>query len=239
MNKTAIITAVAALLLAVGVAQADVVADDFEGGVNMGYWSFSGGDVIETTGGNPGAWLHSPTLDTFAPILDTAYGVEFFTGDYVAGHVTRISGDFQTLHADFGTAGYPLALLLRDAAGTYDNIEDDVYVYWVDENLWIPQAGDGWTHYDFDIPSDFEGAPGELPAGWFGGSYMTGSDVFPSDRTWQSVLANVEKVEFWWIHPAWFGIFQQWEAGADNIELELMVTTAAEESSLSAIKALY
>lgn len=230
-----------AIALLAAPAAAAVVTDDFEGGANMGGWNFiPAGDVIENDGGNPGGWLHSPTLDTFAPICDTGWGVDYFHGDYVANGVTRISGDFQTLAAMNGTAWYPFALLLRDAGGTIANPEDDVYVYWVDENnVWCPQLGEGWTHYDFAIPSDFVGAPGELPTGWMGGSYTSGPDIFPGDRTWQSVLENVEMVEFWWFHPAWVGIFTQWEVGADNIEIELNLTTATASSNLSSIKALY
>ena len=81
-------------------------------------------------------------------------------------------------------------MLLRNDMGTPD-IEDDVYVYPDPFATVIPQIGEGWTHYDFDIPSDFVGGPGELPAGWLGGSYWTGGDLFPEDRTFQDVMSNV------------------------------------------------
>ena len=199
----------AGLMLVAVPVLADTFTEGFEGGSNVGDWTFGNdADAIETEGGNPDAWFHNDYLNTFAPIFRCAYYGDMFTGNYVANGVTQISGDFQTLAADNGTAYYPFALLLRNTYGTPNDVEDDVYVYWVDENdVWCPQLGEGWTHYDFPIPSDFEGAPGELPEEWMGGSYFSGPDIFPEDKTWQEVISSVDRVEFWWFHPAWVGIF--------------------------------
>ncbi len=231
----------AAALLIVAPALADTFTEGFEGGSNTGDWTFgNSADVIETDGGNPGAWFHNDYLNTFAPIFRCAYGGDVFTGDYFTQGVTMISGDFQTLEAMNGTAYYPFALLLRNTYGTPEDIEDDIYVYWVDENdVWCPQLGEGWTHYDFPIPSDFVGLPGELPDGWMGGSYMTGPDIFPEDATWQEVISSVDRVEFWWFHPAWFGIFTWWDVGADNLTIEWTGGTPTENTTWGSVKALF
>lgn len=207
---------VAAMLLP-SVASATTYVDDFEGGLNPSGWAFiRGGDVFEGSGGNPGGWLHQPSYDTFAPRLDHVFGVTTpFDGDYQAANVTRISLDAQTLDLDFGTGdGFQLTLVLRDEKGTPFDVSDDDYVYFVGPN--VPLVGAGWTHYDFDIPSQFAGT---LPPGWKGGWFEDCENLRPG-VVWADVVKNVQRVEFWWIDPCLFAIFQNWNVGADNIAIE-------------------
>jgi hypothetical protein len=223
------------------VAVADTFTEEFEMGSNVGGWTFGNdADTIESEGGNPGGWFHNDNLNTFAPIFRCEYYGAMFTGNYVEMGVSRISGDFITLVAMNGTAWYPFALLLRNTRGTPENVEDDDYVYWVDDiNVWCPQLGEGWTHYDFDIPCDFVGEPQEVPEGWFGGSYENPEMLRP-DVTWQDVLTSIDRVEFWWFHPAWFGIFTWWEVGADNVTIEWSPGGVATQSETwGGVKALY
>lgn len=238
-----ILTLLAVLLLST-TAFADTFTADFEDGLNAGNWTFSGGGWLDTlypTGGNPGGWYGVNGIDTFAPILSSEYGAEVFAGNYVAMQVSRISGDFKTDASNNEFANYyNFTVLLRNNNNTPNDIEDDLYVYPDPFANVIPQVGQGWTHYDFDIPSDFVGAPGELPAGWVGGSYFSGPDWFPEDRTYQEVLANVTSVEFWWIHPAFFAILSIWDAGADNITIEYADgAVGTEEASWGGVKALF
>ena len=228
----------AGLMLVAAPVLADSFTEGYEGGSNVGNWTFGNpADAIETEGGNPDAWFHNPNLDTFAPIFRTGYYGEMFTGNYVAMGVTQISGDFQTLSASNGTQGYPFALLLRNTYGNPNDVETDVYVYKVYDQC--PMLDESWTHYDFAIPSDFEGALGELPEGWEGGSYWTGGDIFPEDKTWQEVISSVDRIEFWWFHPAWFGIFASWDVGSDNLTIEYGGSVATENATWSEVKSLY
>jgi hypothetical protein len=195
-------------------ALADTYTDTFEGGANPTGWHFlQGGDVLESTGGNPGYWLHQPQWDTFAPILRHSSTDSPFSGDYPAAGVTAISIDIQTLYTDFPIDGRPFAILLADTKGT-DSPEDDDYVYYVNEEPGVPTPAEGWVHIDFAIPSDSE----TLPAGWVG-AYYGDMENFRDGVTWSDVITSVDHVEFWWIHPAWFGIFQNWNVGADNISI--------------------
>src|SRR3954471_16372738 len=71
--------------------RAATFVDTFEGGANSAGWNFgsSNADVVEPTGGNPGAWLHNNLLDTFAPILRSEFGVNSdFVGNLRAKGVT-------------------------------------------------------------------------------------------------------------------------------------------------------
>ncbi|MFH1279359.1 MAG: hypothetical protein ABIK65_13385 [Candidatus Eisenbacteria bacterium] len=227
------------LCLALPVMAVTVTAD-FEGGVNNGNWTFYGwSESINPNGGNPGGWLSSGYYWAFWPICQCEPGAADFTGDYVAMGVTRLSGDFTTpLCENQGANGWPFTVLLRNDMGTPD-IEDDVYVYPDPFNWLIPQIGEGWTHYDFDIPSDFVGGPGQLPAGWLGGSYLTGGDIFPSDVAFQEVIGNVTTVEFHWNHPAYFTFDTGWEVGADNITIEYGDPTGTEHTSWGDVKAMF
>lgn len=231
---------IALLLVVSSPVLAGTVTADFEGGTNLGNWTFEHWDEsLQTAGGNPDGWYHTGSdLFTFAPVLKCESGAPGFTGNYAAMGVTRISGDFLTTYCENDWANtFNFTVLLRNDNGTPFNPEDDVYVYPDAFVNLIPQIGSGWTHYDFDIPSTFVGGPGELPAGWLGGSYLTGLDVFPSDRTFQDVIGSVTNVEFWWIHPAFWAIVVPWEAGGDNITIESGGAVPVTSSSVSDLKA--
>ena len=222
-------------------ASADTFTADFEGGTNIGGWTFNGFfDSLNATGGNPGGWYGSAQRDTWAPIFKTTESNGIFTGNYFTRGVTRISGDFKTDNCDNKWANtYNFTILLRNDGGTPGDETDDFYVYPDPFANLIPQVSAGWTHYDFAIPSDFVGGPGELPAGWMGGSYMTGLDVFPSDKTFQDVMTTMTTVEFWWIHPAFWSIYAMWDIGADNITIEYGAPIPVEHATWGDVKALY
>ncbi|MEM9382815.1 MAG: hypothetical protein AAGB93_22875 [Planctomycetota bacterium] len=208
--RTFLLTAVA--LLAPAAAQ----TDDFDSGTNPNGWSFNviPPDVLEPTGGNPGGWLRNPLVDSFAPILTTGAGnTSPFTGDYRASGVTRISIDARTDGAAFGAGGREFSLLLRDTKGTA-MVDDDDYVYFV--GPLVPQVGQGWSSYSFDIPSQSNDI---LPAGWTGGWSGDTENLRPG-VTWTDIISSVDAVEFWWLNPSFFAIFQQWDVGVDNISIE-------------------
>ena len=236
MRKLTILTLI---LVAAVAAQAQITVADFEGGVNNGNWTFGFGD-IEPTGGNPGGWYHTAGLDAPYPVFTCEYGAEGFTGDYVTTGVTRISADFicnDSSNQWIGT--FMFCVFLRNDMGTPTNIEDDIFVYPNPENWTCPDIGEGWVHYEFDIPSDFVGGPGELPEGWLGGSYMTGNTTFPEDALWQDVLSGIGRLEFWWNHPDWAAIFATFDVGADNIIVERQGSVAVKQETLSGVKALF
>ena len=231
-----VLVAMAILVVMVGTAIAETYVDDFEGGANPSEWCFiPGGDIIEPTGGNPGFWLHEPMFDTFAPILHTGLGVPGpFLGDYRAMNVTQIGVDAVTIDNSFGSsAGFNFTLLLRDTKGTPYNVDDDDFAYAYVEQC--PMVGEGWTHYEFMIPSD-DTSP--VPAGWTGG-WVGDYENFRPGVDWNDLITNVECVEFWWIHPAWFAMFQQWDVGADNVSITFGGGTPVEDSSWGSIKAMY
>ncbi len=198
------------------------VTEGFEGGTNRAGWAFIAGfDAIEPAGGNPGAWLHQRNFDTFAPILANDPRVpSAFLGDFRAMGVTRISLDARTDATSFGNpTGFQLSLLLRDTKGT-PLVDDDDYAYFVGPE--VPQPGQGWVHYDFDVPSS---STASVPPGWLGG-WVGDPENFRPGIDWNDVITSVDLVEFWWIDPRFFAIFRTWDVGTDNVAIELTAAPA-------------
>ncbi len=208
--QNALVTCVAGLPL---VAAADTTTDTFERDHNIGGWTINGNPNIDATGGNPGSWLHNPLADTFYPIVRTN-GVSPFVGDFRAMGVTTIAFDAVLIDRDFGNpTGFPMSLLLRDTKNTPGDPSDDDYAYFVGPQ--VPLIGQGWVHYEFAVPSA-DRTP--VPAGWSGG-WAGDLENFRPGVDWNDVITNVDRVEIWWNHPAYFAAFAQWNVGMDNISI--------------------
>ncbi len=192
----------------------------FDEGRNIGNWSFFGDpknpiEVIERTGGNPGAFLHSTCsglacLDTFAPQFRTQLGVQsVFLGDYRKKGVDFLGIDVAIFGPRFvSTGSRPLTLLLIDDAGT-EAPSDDSAVFLKGPN--IPRPEGQWCSYGFDVPSQST----VLPPGWL----VLVAPGTP-DEAWNNVITGVDQAVFYFGDPELFYIFQQWEIGVDNIRIE-------------------
>lgn len=208
-----------ALTYEASVLRPDFVLEDFEDGENE--YGLTLGipqiETIEPSGGNPGRWLRNNGLSTFAPALYLLD--EPFTGDYVERGVSAISVDAQTLDVSITVEGRPFSLQLTRFNGEPDNPEVHDYVYFLGEL--VPQPGEGWQSYTFEIPSDFEG---ELPEGWMGG-YYGDPESLPPGVVWQDILREVDLVEVMWGHPAMFYILQDFDIGVDNLRFDFADAT--------------
>lgn len=204
----------ALLLLPLLLAQSGSSTDEFTAGANPNGWNFASFDVLEATGGNPGGWLHVSNLDTYYPILETgASAAAPWVGDLRASGVVRIAFDAITLRTDFNTFGNPMTVLLRDTKGTFD-VSDDDYAYALGDEM--PLVGAGWKHFEFAVPSRSTTA---VPPGWKGG-WAGDGDSFRPGVDWNDLIVAVDRVEVWWNDPTYFSIFQNWEAGVDNLTIE-------------------
>lgn len=196
MQKLLFAASLCALLATSASAQTTFV-ETFDSGNEGNWWYGIPTPPIEMTGGNPGAYLREPLLDTFAPSARTQDLVSEFTGNYVSRDVTSIGIDLITLDA-MTAGGRPCALML---------VSGDEAAFTLGPN--IPLVGEGWISYDFDIP-----APGaDLPPGWASIDLTTG---LAGVQTWETFLSNVERVQFFYGNPEYFFIFQQWDIGLDN-----------------------
>jgi hypothetical protein len=197
----------ALLLSTVAPNVAQTTVESFTGGSNLGGWTFGGPNpAIPPSGGNPGAYLASGLLDTFAPQPRTTASGTPFTGDFRAASVSSIGIDLITFEAGT-TAGRPLTLMLIHDNGT-GSFADDTAAYFFGPN--IPAVGAGWKSYDFSVPS----AEVSLPSGWQ--LLNLGDSGAPPIHDWDTVIQNVSRIQFFYGDPTLFFIFQQWMLGMDN-----------------------
>ena len=171
----------------------------FHGGTNEGA-SYNPGDVIETSGGNPGGWWHQATADTFGPIITST--IPSLAGDWRERNVDLASFDARLDDLDFGTgAGFQMTLLLRDTHGT-PGISDDDFAYFVGEN--VPLKGAGWS------PSPIRPEPGHVrPAGRLDRRLSRRLDELPARRGLERRDHERRPRRVWWIDPQLFAIFQR------------------------------
>ena len=175
---------------------------------NEGAWSWGFGNTVPATGGNPGAYLRTDGLDTFAPQPQTTTPANLFVGDYLARGVSSLGVDLITFRVDFSADGRPLTLMLLHDNGTPGDPFDDTAAYTFGAN--VPLVGEPWTSHDFDLPS---GAP-TLPAGWM--LLNMGDSGSPASHSWSQVVSSVSQVRFFYGDPTLFFIFQTWDLGLDN-----------------------
>ncbi|CAG0993477.1 hypothetical protein PHYC_02429 [Phycisphaerales bacterium] len=201
-----------------GAVRADVVTDTFDPGSNLGGWTFGGpfGSVLPS-GGNPGAYWNEPDLDTFAPRLRTTSTNSPFHGDYRSRQVMGLSVDLILFHVDFSAGGRPLSLILVSDNNTPGNPDDDWGAFTMHAQN-VPLVGEGWRHYDFDVPSQ----SAALPAGWEFIEFGPGASP-----NWNSLVTGVDGVEFFYGDPRNFFIFQMWDTGADNVAISSVPAPAS------------
>ncbi|MGH9465449.1 MAG: hypothetical protein ACRD0X_07355 [Thermoanaerobaculia bacterium] len=206
-----------ALLLALpAAASAEIVVITFDPGTNTPGFAMCGCDVEEPAGGNPGFWLHAPTLDTTVPVASNDPLVDSeFNGDFRAMEVVRLAIDARLDHTDFPVEGLPFSILLYNNRGTPAQFDDDDWAYFVGPDP-IPVEGEGWVHYDFAIPSQ---ATEPVPEGW-GGGHPGDPENFREGVDWNDIVTAVSDVQFWYGDPRLFYIFQMWDVGVDNVTLE-------------------
>ena len=196
------------LTLAAAPALADTFTETFDGGSNVGGWTFgTGNEVIESGGGNPGAYLHDLFVDTFAPQPRTSQP-SIFTGNLRQLGVSRIGIDLITFSVDFSAEGRPLTLMLISDQGTPADPDDDWAAYLMGPSN-VPLPGEGWISYSFNVPSQET----SLPAGWATLAFGSSS---PPEPDWNQVITNVAELRFFYGDPTMFFIFQGWNLGLDN-----------------------
>lgn len=180
--------------------------DTFEGGLNQGGWSYGNpGDTIQMTGGNPGAHLRNPTLDTFAPQLRTTAANSGFLGNWRTKGITSFSFDLRTWSTQFGFQR-EATLMLSSGSCT---------VYRVGTEF-VPQVAEGWK--SFQIAVDAQSPT--LPSGWT----ATGGCGSP-DAEWNTVITGVTEVRIFYGEPTFFYIFDMWDVSTDNLSARTDVGT--------------
>ncbi|MCC6660528.1 MAG: hypothetical protein IT437_06540 [Phycisphaerales bacterium] len=214
---------IAGVLLCCGLARAQVIVQqDFEQG--PGEW-LCNGNAMMFPDGNPGQAIGLP-FDAFwgVTLRDETPGTPL-TGDLTRYHaplqleldinVLRLENFFQE-PMDPGLFPFVLEFVDYPEPGSPDPV---VSVYTVGPGL--PPAAT-WGHFAFDVPDPSSAA---LPAGW-GGTGDEDPKTFeprlPANRTYASVLRNVDEVRFTTMVPGFFYTDSFWEVRIDNVKATVM-----------------
>jgi hypothetical protein len=200
------------------------VVDDFESGTNPNGWSWLSGSpgglvlngVIQSSGGNPGAWFDSTTPYfaghpnfTALPAAGTPLRAALDSGT-----LTSASVDIQRLDTSAVQNCHPV----YDLASAYQLELLDLHTLATDPPTPIeahtiegPASPAGtsypWTSASFTIPS---GAT-DVPPGWV-------LDVPPEvTYTWADLMHNIDAISFYAIDPGEITFDSCWRLGADNV----------------------
>ena len=216
MRSRKFILALIACLLIVAPAAAALtttVKEDFSGTLADATWRLGTLDQIDSTGGNPGAFLHNPELDSAVPtpVYVGPLPSPFF-GNYRAANVVSLGLDVKVFAASFGVdASRPISLVLSSDMGTPSDPTDDCDAYVVGTKP-VPRPGTAWRSYEFRVPSSVTG----LPPRWQIRGTCAG---LSNDDAWNALIQNVTHVSFPFADPGTFWFFQVWDLGIDNVHI--------------------
>ena len=216
------------------------IQEDFEDGVIDGEWRWTGSDFIAPTGGKPDAYGTSFEFWEPTPTYFGGWDAPGWTGNFTTMGVTGFSIDVMTISTQNNWfSEYPLFIAIQNHMGTPGDISDDVFVYANPDTYFAPGAGTGWHSYQWDIPSDFVGGPGEMPAGWSGGNWADWNNL-PAGMTWQDMMTNAGRLEVRTLRFGMFANYNPYQMGADNVTLYYETGSVANENmSFGSVKSLY
>lgn len=185
-----------------------VYVETFDFGVNVGQWAIRGApfDLFPSQGGNPGWYIHCPTLIAPAPILLTT-GPSVFTGNYRQRQVYAMGTDLILYHWQWPMPpDTHIYLALRNE--TYG-----MYLF-ADTGARIPQADGRWNSYGVRIPYDSAVLPERWLAWYAGYVYEPGTSV--GDKVWEMVITDVQQVVWSYGGPLAANLIGPTDSGADN-----------------------
>ena len=180
--------------------------DNFEDDANTDNWRLttSTEPIIETTGGNPDAYLFQET-DAATPTWYTSPRSHFL-GNLARRGITELSADID-IFAGISAGRRNMTLNISTTFGTGDPSRG-VAAY--DIGTDITRLPEGWQTYTFY----FDAASPVIPPGWV----VTRGDGRPArNADWQALMRDVEAVGFELGTPGFFYPVWIWDLGVDNI----------------------
>jgi hypothetical protein len=201
--------------------------ETYDDGTDVGLWhcSLSVPRIIETSGGNPGAYLqqggfstHVPTWASvsprFQPGFNDTYKIDsIYTGDWASLGVTSLNADLNIIQAGgWGTdRAVTLELLQMDDTGF--NVNYDATFTLHD----LPEPPVGWHTYSFRVDANSS----TIPHGWV----FTRGDGSPgTDAEWSPFLQRIDLTSIGYYKPGFAYVgFGTWILGIDNIEIDFQI----------------
>lgn len=212
MNATRAVCAVVTAGLVSGVSRADVV-DTFDNNINQGTWRLTSNASrlyrIESSGGNPGAYLHGQV----AAAVPTWYVSEPAGNPYLGNWG---AAGYRSFRFDLNISGgiqvpdRVLTFHLFTTLGTGDPVQGiDAYELGPDISNYQP----GWGSYAYAA----DAASQTIPAGWV---VTEGNGQAGTDADWRALMAHIEDVHMELGQPGYFyPNLNVWDIGLDNVTL--------------------
>lgn len=212
---------VLAVCVGLGAVQAGASVTTFENGIEGWGVFFENdgvlGDFLEPTGGNPNEHLRWTMIDTFGMTFHNATNAD------TIGDFSRFSAGVElgidVKVDDISFFGSQVARNLIVELVDYNDDPGNPYPWtsvWFNLGEISRRETRNWTHFSITIDDP---TAIELPAGWGGTGDedpVTFEPILPADRTFASVLANVEEIRFTTFEPGFFYGFTNFQVRMDN-----------------------
>jgi hypothetical protein len=207
----------------VTVAKADFI-ETYDDGTDVGLWHCSTGvpRIIETSGGNPGAYLQQggfssavPTWASistrFQPGVPDPYKIDsIYTGDWTSLGVISITANLNVIQVATWATDRAVTLELLQMDDTGFSVNYDATYTLPD----LPQPPVGWQTYSFQVDAN---SP-TIPPGWV---FTRGDGTPGTDAEWSPFLHRVDLTSIGFYKPGFFyPSLGTWILGIDNVEID-------------------
>jgi hypothetical protein len=198
--------------------------ETYDDGTDVGLWHCSVGvlRIIETSGGNPGAYLQqggfSSSIPTWASIstrfqpgVPDPYKIDsIYTGDWTGLGVTSIIVDLNVIHVATWATDRAVTLELLQMDETGFNVNYDATYTLPD----LPNPPVGWQTYSFPVDAN---SP-TIPEGWV---FTRGDGTPGTDAEWSPFLHRIDLTSIGFYKPGFaYPSLGTWILGIDNIEID-------------------
>ncbi len=194
-------------------------------------------DFSNGAAGWEGNAVVDPSLGAAAPALHTAaesFGVSWrnatnsaFLGNYTSSATVTLGLDVLVNSITFEGADVSRHLIvsLLDKGDPAAGVPDAMV--WYDLGTLSSATDSDWTHLSVSIDT----ASTALPSGW-GSDDGQGDLILPPGRTFASVLANVDQIEFSTFVPGYFYGYTDFDVAGDNITIDRGVSVVPEPANV-------
>src|SRR5215813_9247837 len=198
--------------------------ETYDDGTDVGLWHCSTGAprTIETSGGNPGAYVQQGGFSTsiptwasistrFQPGVPDPYKIDsIYTGDWTSLGVTGITVDLNVIQVATWATDRAVTLELLQMDETGFNVNYDATYTLPD----LPDPPIGWQTYSFPIDAN---SP-TIPQGWV---FTRGDGTPGTDAEWSPFLHRVDLTSIGFYKPGFaYPSLGTWILGIDNVEID-------------------
>jgi hypothetical protein len=188
--------------------------ETFDNGSDNGDWHLTvNPPMLETDGGNPGAYLRA-TADAAVPTWYVPLGTEstYFLGNFADKKVGTLAFDIN-IFSGVEVPDRAMTLDLNTTLGTGD-FTKGVDAYYIGTD--ISQLPLGWQTYEFPVNA----ASLAIPPGWV---VTKGNGRPGTDADWQALMHDVETLGVELGEPGFFYPFGIWDLGLDNARVTRLI----------------